>query len=84
MVSATKKSWLYRVPRFWLEVGSLTCSSPRSRFDGSESVFVLTGQLTCGCNCLFVIPVTSLSQSGSIMSQLVDVFTSRGNSVTNR
>ena len=61
---------------------SLTCSSPRSRFDGSESVFVLAGQLTCGCDCLFVIPVTSSSQYGSITSQLVDVFMSRGNAVS--
>ena len=42
-------------------------------------MFVLAGQLTWCCDCLFVIPVTSSSQSGSITSQLVDVFTSRGN-----
>ena len=36
----------------------------------------------CGRVCLFVIPVTSASQSGSITSQLVGVFTSRGNMVS--
>ena len=40
---------------------------------------MLAGQLTCGCDRLFVIPATSSSQSGSITSQLVDVFTSHGN-----
>ena len=45
-------------------------------------MFVLAGQLTCGCDCLFVIPATSSSQSGSITFQLVDVFTSRGNTVS--
>ena len=45
-------------------------------------MFVLAGQLTCGCDCLFVIPATSSSQSGSITSQLVDVFMSRGNTVS--
>ena len=43
---------------------------------------MLAGQLTCGCDCLFVIPVTSSSQSGSITSQLVDVLTSHGNTVS--
>ena len=47
-----------------------------------ESVFVLTVWSTCGCICLFVIPATSASQSGSITSQLVDVFTSHGNIVS--
>ena len=45
-------------------------------------MFVLAGQLTCGCDCLFVIPATSSSQYGSITSQLVDVFTSHGNTVS--
>ena len=45
-------------------------------------MFVLAGRLTCGCDHLFVIPATSSSQSGSITSQLVDVFTSRGNTVS--
>ena len=47
-----------------------------------ESVFVLTVWSTCGCICLFVIPATSASQSGSIKSQLVDVCTSHGNIVS--
>ena len=78
-MSATKKSWLYRVPKFWLRLMSLTCSSPRSDFAWVESVLVLTVWSTCGCVCPFVIPATSVSQSGSIKSQLVDVFTSSGN-----
>ena len=45
-------------------------------------MFVLAGRLTCDCNCLFVIPVTSSSQYGSITSQLVDVFASHGNTVS--
>ena len=45
-------------------------------------MFVLAGRLTCGCDRLLVIPATSSSQSGSIMSQLVDVFTSRWNTVS--
>ena len=45
-------------------------------------MFVLAGWLTCGCYCPFVIPATSSSQYGSITSQLVDVFTSRGNTVS--
>ena len=43
---------------------------------------MLTVWSTCHCFCLFVIPVTSVSQSGSITSQLVDVFTSHGNIVS--
>ena len=43
---------------------------------------MLTVWSTCGCICLFVIPATSTSQSGSIKSQLVDVFMSRGNMVS--
>ena len=58
---------------------SLTCSSPQSGFAGAESVLVLTVWSTCGCVCPFVIPATSASQSGSIKSQLVDVFKSSGN-----
>ena len=42
-------------------------------------MFVLAGLLTWCCDCPFVIPATSSSQSGSITSQLVDVFTSHGN-----
>ena len=45
-------------------------------------MFVSAGQLTCGCDCPLVIPVTSSSQYGSITSQLVDVFTSPGNTVS--
>ena len=45
-------------------------------------MFVLAGQLTCGCDCLLVIPVTSSSQYGSITFQLVDVFKSRGEAVS--
>ena len=58
---------------------SLTCLSPQTGFAGVESVLVLTVWSTCGCVCLFVIPATSASQSGSIKSQLVDVFMSSGN-----
>ena len=43
---------------------------------------MLTVWSTCGCVHLFVIPATSASQSGSITSQLVDVFTSHGNMVS--
>ena len=67
---------------FLLELVSLTCSSPRSRFNGSESVFVSAGRLTCSCDCPVVIPATSSSQNGSITSQLFDVFTSHGNTVS--
>ena len=45
-------------------------------------MFVLADQLTCGCHCPLVIPATSSSQYGSITSQLVNVFTSRGNTVS--
>ena len=45
-------------------------------------MFLLAGRLTCGCDWLFVIPATSSSQYGSITPQLVDVFTSRGNTVS--
>ena len=78
-MSTTKKSWLYRVPKFWLRLMLLTCSSPRSGFAWAESVLVLTIWSTCGCVCPFIMPVTSTSQSGSIKSQLVDVFKSSGN-----
>ena len=61
---------------------SLTCSSPLSDFDGVESVLVLAVWSTCGYVCPFVIPMTSMSQSGSIKSQLVDVFTSSANIVS--
>ena len=44
-------------------------------------MFVLAGQLTRGCDCPLVILTTSSSQYGSITSQLVDVFTSHGNTV---
>ena len=53
-----------------------------TRFAGPESVFVLIGWPACGCVCLFVMPATSSSQSGSITSQLVYVFTSCGNMVS--
>ena len=59
---------------------SLTCSSPRSWLNGSESVFTLAGPLTWCC-VPFVISATSLSQAGSITSQLVEVFASHGNTV---
>ena len=35
-------------------------------------MFVSAGQLTCGCDCPFVIPVTSSSQYGSITVSLID------------
>ena len=44
-------------------------------------MFVLAGLLTWCCDCLVVILATSSSQYGSITSQLVDVFTSRENTV---
>ena len=47
-----------------------------SGFAWAESVLALTVWSTCGCVCPFVMPGTSVSQSGSIKSQLVDVFKS--------
>ena len=51
----------------------------KSDFAWVGSILALTAWLTCYCVCSFVMSATSASQSGSIKSQLVDVFKSPWN-----